>query len=563
MTKAANNNKKKTIFILYIPGGAMLGIIPGVVLARLEELTETPAIELFQVTDAVSTGSILVAGMNIRDPENPQKPKLNAQDMVELFCTHGPRFFPPTPGRRQKMITANVINTMEDHIDPLKIDTLALDEINALCDELSKKVNTDLKPDLEKIQKLATQRWLTKGTQKKVLKICEKITTAHPELDKCIGPISELVYVRTSTGSLSSIFKKSVLGSMNAVKKYWAKDYMYDPAIPKKVFQDLFGDARVGDSLRSTYISTFEPNRNAVKTFSYRKNDFFSQEHSETDRISEGNHKLWDIVLASTANPFAYPPHTTEDGIVCSDKATVHTPLHCVQDIVARKPDDVDVKLVILGTGKYLTKEQNNNDDQDNNGLRDYYVKYGVAGNLLKGKELAELEGYTMSQAHTTLRRLLGRDNIIEISPRLSPRTHDETKEFPAKSPLDASQDNVRKILKRARALLVKDDEAIRNLSQMLVENLYNLDQISEEKYERVTKKIGVKTEAHPLESGIGKKIPSIFRKVFPHRTIRETLSALFSRKADNDNDEDEDNLDNDRKDEPKGPHTGTDGPAP
>lgn len=56
--------------------------------------------------------------------------------------------------------------------------------------------------------------------------------------------------------------------------------------------------------------------------------------------------------MASTANPFAYPPHITEDKTLCIDKAIVHTPIYCVNDILANKPENADVKLVILGTGK-------------------------------------------------------------------------------------------------------------------------------------------------------------------------------------------------------------------
>ncbi len=55
----------KTAYILSIPGGALMGIIPAVILARIAELAESETTELFHAFDGASTGQIILTGLNI------------------------------------------------------------------------------------------------------------------------------------------------------------------------------------------------------------------------------------------------------------------------------------------------------------------------------------------------------------------------------------------------------------------------------------------------------------------------------------------------------------------
>lgn len=134
MSKKTSNdnskNNKPTAYILFIPGGAMMGIIPAMVLSHIEKLTETPASQLFQVMDAVSAGSIIVSGVNTGD--------ITAEDVATLFCKRGPELFPEIPNRETKMLLANGLHTKKEQIDPERIDSGILGYIDNQCDELKK-----------------------------------------------------------------------------------------------------------------------------------------------------------------------------------------------------------------------------------------------------------------------------------------------------------------------------------------------------------------------------------------------------------------------------------------
>jgi hypothetical protein len=480
----------RTIFVLYVPGGAMLNLIPYLVLNHLEKITECPTTELFQVFDAVSGGTLPVVGLNMRDPQNPAQPKLTGHDGFELFCKHGPRYFPQIPGRMAKMWTANALNIFKDYVDPLEADELAIDELQDIFKELSQKAPWEYRDRIKRLEEIAISRWVTKKSQKEALQICEELDDISDEIDQLTDKIGELVFLRTSSSCLGIVFKKSALGIADMVLKHYANNYMFDPTVPKEIYQGILGENRLSDTIRSVYVSAYDIKTGKVKTFFSRKQDFFSTAPDNPTVTSEHNNKLWDIILASTANPFAFPPHVTEDGTVCTDKAPVHTPLTCIQDVLDHKPADAKVKLIVLGTGRYITKSSKMDDDT----VKERYIKYGVAGNLVKGREIAELEHYVMSTMRDTIRQRIGNENIIEISPRMSPHTKTELMKFPSTDIMNASKENIEKIVQRAQDLIVEEDVAIRELAQMLVDNVYNLGRMDREKYVRVSERLGIRT---------------------------------------------------------------------
>jgi patatin-like phospholipase/acyl hydrolase len=494
----SNGKSPRTIFILYVPGGAMLGIIPAMVLSHLEELTETPAHQLFQVVDGVSTGAIVVSALTSPDPYGDDGPQIDAKETVEMFCKYGPEIFPEKPGRYPKMLTANAIHFLQDTLDPNRIDSLPLHDIKRLCDKLDKLVNKEQKETAENLREFACKKWLTKSSQKKALKLCEalsenEINGNHKQIKELTSQISELVFVRSSYGPLSVAFNKSVLAGMDKVTKYWAKDFLFDPKVPENIFSRFLGDNRMDKCLTSTYISSFNLTNNKIKTYFSRKDDFFDMSPDAPRTTSVENATIVDALMGSIANPFAFPPHKTEEGLECTDKAIVHSPLLTVNDVLAHKPADANVKLVVLGTGKYLTS------DNEKEKMLNEYAKYGVAGNLIKGRETTELENYTMSTARQALYRSLGKENIVEISPRMAPHTYSESQEYPGKDPLNASADNIRKIVKRAKQVLLEEDETIRSVAFSLAENLYNIGEIDLDKFKRIAKKVGYEEHTKQL----------------------------------------------------------------
>jgi predicted acylesterase/phospholipase RssA len=77
--------------ILSIDGGGIRGIIPALVLARIEKLTGRPAASLFDLVAGTSTGGILAIGLTV--PKFSGRPVYSAQELVTLFEREGPRIF--------------------------------------------------------------------------------------------------------------------------------------------------------------------------------------------------------------------------------------------------------------------------------------------------------------------------------------------------------------------------------------------------------------------------------------------------------------------------------------
>lgn len=498
--------KQKTVFILYVPGGGVLGLLPAMLLAKLESLTETPTDELFQVKEGVSTGSIIVGATS--------KEGVDAKKGTELFVQQSPRFFPEIPNRLGKMTFRNGTNLGKYlfRLDPSKIDGLKIKEIHKLCNKMQHKCHEDTLPAVAELRSLATYRWLTQSYKKRCLAIGEEIKKNEPELAKYTDAIAEMVGLRSYSSKLGHVFKKNATCVMDHLKDYFAakSECLYDPKVPETYYKELLGDMKISDCKRSTYISAYDMVRNRVVTFSKLKDDLFSYGNDADAEAEISNDiNIWDAIMASTANPFAFPPHITESNILCSDKAIIHKP-RSVRDVVAKVDDDTRVVLVIAGTAKYLSNDLAQYIDhelrEDNEGLtenelyrkrlekkRDEYAELGVFGNLVMGRETSELEAYTFSEAMEDFGDLIGKENIIEITARMAAHTPEEETKFPSKNILDASRENMKKIIRRGRDTLKEEDDRIRDLAQQLADNLHLLGQMDDEKYERVCKKIGLK----------------------------------------------------------------------
>ena len=59
----------KPIRILSIDGGGIRGVIPAMILARIESLTGKPIAELFDLIAGTSTGGILTLGLTKPGPD--------------------------------------------------------------------------------------------------------------------------------------------------------------------------------------------------------------------------------------------------------------------------------------------------------------------------------------------------------------------------------------------------------------------------------------------------------------------------------------------------------------
>lgn len=513
--------KGRTVYILYVPGGAMHGIVPSVILSRLEELSGTPTGRLFQVMSGVSTGSIIVAGAAIRSDTDPERPRYLASNITELFCYWGGKFFPEIKNRMSKYATASIFNYIQDATDPSQIDKLIIQDMREKTQELITAHNKQpsIVHQLIELRRLSCEKYFSKGRRRRAAKACEKLIN-NPDINQDMRDrlerINTMILTRQTSGFISTQFNRAVNGAMNATKSLWAKDYMYDPTILEKMLKHHLGENRMSDSLKSLYISSFDLEKRQMVTFFNRKADLFSNAPDTPSITSEHNEKLWDAVMASAANPICYPPHTLESGKVCSDKAIIHSPLACLEDIMKHVPDGVNVKMIYVGTGKFKYDHE-----------EERYVNYGVLGNLMNGQEMDDLARYTISAAKQIITEKIGAENFVELHPHLLPSRYDELERMPNRNPLDASPENVQRLLMVARDYIQQEDvdKELKKLAFEMSENLHKLGQMSDQKFEDVKRRCGltIKPSANdnkptPEDSDITRRIGGLMQSMNPRR---------------------------------------------
>lgn len=79
--------------ILSIDGGGIRGIIPAMILAKIEQHTGKQIFELFDLIAGTSTGGILALGLTKPNPEQPEEAKYTANDLLDLYKNEGKHIF--------------------------------------------------------------------------------------------------------------------------------------------------------------------------------------------------------------------------------------------------------------------------------------------------------------------------------------------------------------------------------------------------------------------------------------------------------------------------------------
>ena len=78
--------------ILSIDGGGIRGVIPAVVLAKIEQEIAKPLHEAFDLIVGTSTGGIIAVGLTA-PASNRSGAAFSAQDVVEFYSNHGKDIF--------------------------------------------------------------------------------------------------------------------------------------------------------------------------------------------------------------------------------------------------------------------------------------------------------------------------------------------------------------------------------------------------------------------------------------------------------------------------------------
>ena len=101
------------IKILSIDGGGIRGLIPAVVLSKLERLTGRPTAHLFDLVAGTSTGGILALGLSRPGPDG--RPLYSADKMAELYEKEGRYIFESSLWRKIRSIGSLVEEKYPSH----------------------------------------------------------------------------------------------------------------------------------------------------------------------------------------------------------------------------------------------------------------------------------------------------------------------------------------------------------------------------------------------------------------------------------------------------------------
>jgi len=91
------------VWILSIDGGGIRGLIPAIILDKLEKEVsmkrgkDVRIADIFDMVAGTSTGSIISLGLTVSDNAKNPRPKYQASDLVKLYNEEGRRFLVQFP----------------------------------------------------------------------------------------------------------------------------------------------------------------------------------------------------------------------------------------------------------------------------------------------------------------------------------------------------------------------------------------------------------------------------------------------------------------------------------
>lgn len=468
-----NDNKKarKSAYLLYIPGGAMLGVVPMKMLVELERLTGLPSKDLFQAFEGVSTGSICVSSI-LSD--------YTAQETLDRYKDDGQVFFDPIPNRTAKMAFTNVASFVFTGADPLRKHRYKLNEIVRTSNQLMRAMDESYYQDFDNLKKFAKQNIISEKHKRSALKICNRLLrdeTVSADSHELIKTMKIYIDNMDPVGTLTSVFYQAARKPVDFVIKHWAGEHHFSSEKPKETFKEYFGKKRLSDSPKSVYIASYNLEEGEFEHFFHRKDDLLSNDANGSGTTSNGNEFLWDSTMASIASPFAFIPHKTLSDKVYSDQAIIHSPIAAVCDLYKHKDADTDIKLVYLGVGKF-----------DEAFIMQEHKKLGVVGRVLTGGIMTDMESYTNSLSRQALGNLIGEDNVTLFNPRLSTEEIEKLNLAPSRDTLDASPENTAKLEQIAQNYIEipRVKRRLHNLAIDLCENLLLLGQIDQKHLDEV-----------------------------------------------------------------------------
>ena len=159
--------------ILSIDGGGIRGIIPALVLSKIEERTEKPIADCFNLIAGTSTGGILALGLSKKGKNGT--PEYSANELIEIYETRGEEIFPRSPWKGLTSI-GGLADEKYDHAGLEKVLNEYFDE-QVIGNGCTKTLITSY--DIQNREPLFLKSW--KNEHKSVkMKYAARATTAAP-----------------------------------------------------------------------------------------------------------------------------------------------------------------------------------------------------------------------------------------------------------------------------------------------------------------------------------------------------------------------------------------------
>lgn len=482
-------DEKPAIMSLYMPAGGMKGIVPLAVLARVEELTGKPITDLFQVMEGGSVSAFVIAGMNVRDPEDPSKPKYTMKEGLELFVDKTPSAFPVIPQRYLKLAADQWIDVVNKKLDQYQNQEVLENDGGS---------------------------WL-KGAFNIAAKGVRHAVTFAPEL--------------------------AIEGTGKLIKSTWAQDYMYDPKKLEQLYKDVLGeDTRLSDCKGTVYLPAYNAQTQRVEFFVCKKEDILHPNSGDNALVTHGDPKLWEVAMAATASNFAYPAYRMGDGLYM-DGALFHEPSahnKILKDEIKAGHDDASVRLVEINIGTPKAKTIGATLDASNpfntavnwtsgsistentTDVDELDQNFQNSGGPLEGATeggLGHVRNYIQDIRMQNAVTPYDKANTISISPAKPDPAKGEPA-LPGADVLDASPEGIKRILDYSAWTLENQDHAIRELSRTLVNNMRLRGEITTEEYDKIIQKINdcpvEKSEVPAFLKSLSEPAPETTRQPVP-----------------------------------------------
>ncbi|MEO5644416.1 MAG: patatin-like phospholipase family protein [Bacteroidia bacterium] len=112
----------KPFLILSMDGGGLRGIVPVLILQKIEAITGKRIRDMFHLLAGTSTGGLIACALSVSD--DGTKPLYNLQDVADMYINHGKEIFPPAAKDLYQKLIGKVDSLFAPGYNPNGLDRI-------------------------------------------------------------------------------------------------------------------------------------------------------------------------------------------------------------------------------------------------------------------------------------------------------------------------------------------------------------------------------------------------------------------------------------------------------